>query len=132
MSSDDYVSILHGFDQSLGYVTHPGFEKIPFMSVEATSSSMQAINNLALPSEDTRIIYDMDAVITTANAAQVSFDNVLMSQLSGSGPEDTYLSPVLHCFAIKACPISYIIHAMVQQGLGCECASIIEVKQSLR
>jgi hypothetical protein len=33
----------------------------------------------------------------------------------------------LHCFAVKSCPLSYILHRAVSAGLGLECASIMEV-----
>lgn len=33
----------------------------------------------------------------------------------------------LHCFAVKSCPLSYILHRAVSSGLGLECASIMEV-----
>ena len=39
---------------------------------------------------------------------------------------------MLHCFAVKSCPLAYVLHRAVQLGLGLECASIAEVKQALR
>ena len=33
----------------------------------------------------------------------------------------------LHCFAVKSCPLSYMLHRAVASGLGLECASIMEV-----
>ena len=34
----------------------------------------------------------------------------------------------MHCFAVKSCPLSYILHRAVSAGLGLECASIMEVQ----
>jgi diaminopimelate decarboxylase len=39
---------------------------------------------------------------------------------------------MLHCFAVKSCPLAYVLHRAVRLGLGLECASIAEVKQALR
>ena len=33
----------------------------------------------------------------------------------------------LHCFAVKSCPLSYVLYRAIEQGLGLECASIMEV-----
>ena len=37
----------------------------------------------------------------------------------------------LHCFAVKSCPLSYVLYRAIEQGLGLECASIMEVSTFL-
>ena len=34
----------------------------------------------------------------------------------------------MHCFAVKSCPLPYVLHRAVSEGLGLECASIMEVR----
>ena len=38
---------------------------------------------------------------------------------------------LLHCFAMKSCPISYIVYRFIHAGYGMEAASIMEVKHAL-
>ena len=35
-------------------------------------------------------------------------------------------------FVLQSCPLSYILHRALRNGLGLECASLLEVKQALR
>ena len=39
-----------------------------------------------------------------------------------------YKVDYMHCFAVKSCPLSYILCRAVSAGLGLECASIMEVQ----
>jgi diaminopimelate decarboxylase len=40
-------------------------------------------------------------------------------------------SQFIHSFAMKSCPISYIIHRAIQSGLGIEVASFAELYHAL-
>jgi diaminopimelate decarboxylase len=65
------------------------------------------------------ILYDLDAVLHSFQSVKSQFSSYT------SGTE------FLHCFAVKSCPIRYILHLAVRSGLGLECASLIEVKLAL-
>ena len=50
---------------------------------------------------------------------------------SGNNPSSKIIEcgiNYLHCFAVKSCPLSYVLHRAVGAGLGLECASIMEVQ----
>ena len=125
---------MHSFDDQLGYSTDRSNIVVPFMGESEVAQAMAAVQdcNGYAQVEDTQIVYDMDSVLTTANSAKDSFDNALRSQLPADVLGGGFASPFMHCFAVKACPVSYILHSMIQNGMGLECASIIEVRQSLR
>lgn len=130
-----HLERMQNFDEKLGYSTDRSNIVIPFMGESEVAQAMATVQDCNGYSqvEDTQIVYDMDSVLTTANSAKDSFDNALKSQLSAEvSSAGAFVSPFMHCFAVKACPVSYILHSMVQNGMGLECASIIEVKQSLR
>ena len=64
------------------------------------------------------VLYDMDALLISANNVQSAFSN----------PDVEFL----HCYAIKSCPVSFILKFLVDQGLGMEAASYGELVQALR
>jgi len=71
---------------------------------------------------DVFMLYDMDVLGGACRAVNSTF-----AKTAPGGNE------YLHCFAIKSCPLSYVVHHVVaQHGLGLETASIMEVKQALR
>jgi diaminopimelate decarboxylase len=63
------------------------------------------------------ILYDMDALSHSIGSLHTAFS-------SGPFAETT----VLHCFAIKSCPLPYILHTAVAAGMGLEAASLNEVQ----
>ena len=66
------------------------------------------------PSPEVAVLYDLDAFYYSVNSLFDAF-----SRIGGS---------YLHCFAIKSCPVSYILHLAVKHfGLGLEAASLGEV-----
>eukprot|EP01038_Epipyxis_sp_PR26KG_P008732 gene8732-11798_t len=71
------------------------------------------------------ILYDLNAVISSFNSLKSSF----LKPLTKS--ESTNNAQFLHCFAIKSCPLAYILHLAVEAGLGLEAASINEVKHAM-
>lgn len=73
------------------------------------------------------IIYDIDAYIASIKSLKVAFENQVKQP-----PSNLEGCKFLHCFAIKSCPLSYILHIAISCGLGLEAASIVEVKQALR
>ena len=76
------------------------------------------------------MLYDIDALENSFSGIKQDFDNNLPLAYLIDFPKKN--SPFLHCFAIKSCPLSYILHRAIQANLGLECASIMEVKQALR
>jgi diaminopimelate decarboxylase len=77
--------------------------------------------NPSFVAKNSMILYDLDAVSASFTSVNTSFQLVEPNILS-----------FLHCFAVKSCPVSYLLHLAISQGnLGCECASLTEVKQSL-
>ena len=74
-------------------------------------------------------VYDIDALETSFRHLKESFDWSVMQRqgfLSPNNDKSTkndFQSPFLHCFAVKSCPLSYILHRAVQAGLGLETVS---------
>jgi len=64
--------------------------------------------------EDVVIAYDLDALHT-------GFDSLVQA----------FPPHFLHCYAIKAAPMGFILQAAIQAGLGLEAASILEVENAL-
>ncbi len=64
--------------------------------------------------EDVVIAYDLDALHT-------GFDSLVQA----------FPLHFLHCYAIKAAPMGFILQAAIQAGLGLEAASILEVGNAL-
>ena len=62
------------------------------------------------------VLYDMDAFSNTVKSLKTAFS-------SGSYEAAKFT----HCFAIKSCPLSYILYDAVKKGLGLEAASLNEV-----
>ena len=83
-----------------------------------TSISKQDINNNQFINEDIK------SITSTIHSFPTS--------LQPTNAFATGNNVFLHCFAIKSCPLSYILHRAVTSGLGLECASIMEVKQAIR
>ena len=66
------------------------------------------------------ILYDLDCLTAAFESVISSFGHGHTSQ------------SFLHCYAIKSCPLSYVLHMAVQSGLGLEAASYVEMVQALR
>jgi hypothetical protein len=78
----------------------------------------------ATPLPDVLMLYDLDVISGACGAVNLTF-----GKASSVADSNEYL----HCFAIKSCPLSYVVHHVVaHHGLGLETASIMEVKQALR
>jgi diaminopimelate decarboxylase len=78
--------------------------------------------NPSFVGKNSMILYDLDAVSASFASVNTSFQQ----------PVEPNILSFLHCFAVKSCPVSYLLHLAISQGnLGCECASLTEVKQSL-
>jgi diaminopimelate decarboxylase len=92
-------------------------------SCTAMSTSIDIMSNVLTNVKDIPIVamyYNIDSYISTINSLKQSFNK----------PNST--STFIHCFAIKSCPLSYICHTSISNGLGLECASLQEVIQALR
>jgi diaminopimelate decarboxylase len=94
-------------------------EIAPVASIDRLSSSLQSLRNVP----NTVLMYDLDAFDSSINLLKTGFN----SATNSLGDEN-----FLHCFAMKSCPVSYILHRCINNGLGLECASIVEVQQALR
>lgn len=65
------------------------------------------------------LLYDLDALRARAHDAFEAFASCSAG-------------PALHCFAVKSCPVDYILHYAADVcGLGFETASILEIKNAL-
>ena len=73
---------------------------------------------------DVALLYDLDAI----NCALSEVRTATMSHRKGLTDDNA----VLHCFAMKSCPVSFIAHHMILAGLGIEAASILEVTHALQ
>lgn len=69
---------------------------------------------------DVAVLYDFDALHGAVAHLTNAFDKI-----SNGGKS-------LHCFAVKSCPVSHILHTLIGAGLGMETASLMEVRQALR
>lgn len=73
---------------------------------------------------NTTILYDLNAIYNAVTRLHKSFTSSLVSE--------HWIDSHLHCFAVKSCPISFILSYLIHEmKMGCECASINEVKHSL-
>lgn len=70
------------------------------------------------------LLFDMNAI----QAAKQSIDDLA----SLSYIQHATNAKLVHCFALKACPVSYIAFQFIAHGFGIECASIVEVKHALQ
>jgi diaminopimelate decarboxylase len=75
---------------------------------------LQSVNTSDSPLY-TAILYDLDHL-------QHSFQSVKTS----------FPPNFLHCYAIKSCPLPYLLHRAVKSGLGLEAASMVELKLALQ
>ena len=74
------------------------------------------------------MLYDMDIYSRACRSVQRNFDEFVPA-----GTSDAQLNKYVHCFAIKSCPVSYILNYTVKQcNFGLETASVMEMKQALR
>jgi hypothetical protein len=75
------------------------------------------------------VLYDIDAICNSfASVIQSFSDPKFTPSLDTSNIHSSSGTDFVHCFAVKSCPLSYILHRAVQAGLGLECASIMEVR----
>lgn len=65
---------------------------------------------------ETMVLYDLDSFGSSISSLQTAFS---------SGPFQA--TEFLHCFAVKSCPLPYILHRALKAGLGLEAASLNEV-----
>jgi len=89
------------------------------LSISKVSKFLKRINSVP----ENVIMYDIDSFIASIKSLTVAFEKIKTATTGVS---------FLHCFAIKSCPLSYVLHVAVTCGLGLEAASIVEVKQALR
>lgn len=74
------------------------------------------------------MLYDMDIYSRACRSVQRNFDDYVPA-----GTTEEMKNKYVHCFAIKSCPVSYILHYTVKHcNFGLETASIMEMKQALR
>jgi diaminopimelate decarboxylase len=74
------------------------------------------------PVNSTSIMYDLDSI----DSAIFSCKNAFSVEGRSFG------SNHIHCFAMKACPVSFICHHFIKAGMGIEAASMIELLQARR
>ena len=68
------------------------------------------------------LVYDLDAIDASILSIKDTFNAGYLGLTDAN---------FLHAFAVKSCPLSYIVHRFVTGGLGMECASIVEVEHCL-
>ena len=83
------------------------------------------------------VLYDMDALCNSFSSVAEAFSPSPRRETAASAQSSSALDvpanifnrgvDYLHCFAVKSCPLSYVLHRAVAAGLGLECASIMEV-----
>lgn len=97
-------------------------------SVSTAGKIIKALFNDTKNMPNVVILYDLDTLAATTANLLDSFSTILKSD----DPDEFHANKFLHCFAIKSCPLPYIIHFLISRGLGLEAASVNEVKQGLR
>eukprot|EP00596_Hydrurales_sp_CCMP1899_P009885 CAMPEP_0119053314 /NCGR_PEP_ID=MMETSP1177-20130426/74352_1 /TAXON_ID=2985 /ORGANISM="Ochromonas sp, Strain CCMP1899" /LENGTH=588 /DNA_ID=CAMNT_0007033237 /DNA_START=507 /DNA_END=2274 /DNA_ORIENTATION=- len=118
-------------------------EVIVLYDVDALSNCFRGVTEdfLTASSHVCRSITTPTSPLTPPNTTPLSSQTPAMNETTTSSVLNTDLNDInlkeennefLHCFAVKSCPLSYVLHSAVQEGLGLECASIMEVKQALR
>lgn len=93
----------------------------PVLTLPRLQAALKQVQVTNAKTDDVLIFYDLDAVSSSFAQVKNSFASL---ENNGKGK-------FLHCFAMKSCPLSYILHEAVTSGLGVECASIVEVQQAL-
>lgn len=68
------------------------------------------------------LLYDVDALGSAFHSVTAAF----------KGHAGVDAATFLHCFAMKSCPLPYVIQRAQQAGLGIETASLAELQQALR
>jgi diaminopimelate decarboxylase len=91
---------------------------VSYLTAQRASEVLQTLED----SYPVTVLYDLDALDASFTAVQTGFTR-------DSEPEDVQF---LHCYAIKSCPLSYILHRAISRGFGLETASIGEVMQAMR
>lgn len=99
---DNYLSLN---DELLATNNSPSASRLPFGLTKLLQSH----------TFNTAILYDVDSLHQSFSSVQSSFP-----------------SNFLHCYAIKSCPLPYILHRAVECGLGLEAASLVEVQLALQ
>ena len=66
----------------------------------------------------TVLLHDIDALCASFDAVKDAFNPDRSEQSRAPG--------FLHCFAVKSCPLAFVLHRAVQCGMGLETASIGE------
>lgn len=84
-------------------------------STERYVRALQALPLKQMP--DAFLLHDMDALHKQLDDVHATFHR---------GP-----ARVLHCFAVKACPLEYVLHVAKTHNFGAEAASLMEVRQAI-
>jgi diaminopimelate decarboxylase len=119
------LTALHELDLQLyrNYFPLPCSKNNPVIDLKTVQQVLLEFEKKKLFSSPTQskslILYDLDAVLHSFQSVKSQFS----PYTSGTA--------FLHCFAVKSCPIRYILHLAVRSGLGLECASLTEVKLAL-
>lgn len=92
------------------------------LTITKVSKFLKCINTIP----ENVIMYDIDAFIASIKSLRTAFEAPKMNTTEANDKK------FLHCFAIKSCPLSYVLHVAISCGLGLEAASIVEVQQALR
>ncbi len=96
---------------------------------ETIASVLQLTYNSTseMPVPEVSMWYDLDKIAQNVMELQQDFDHAINHTTADSQYN------IKHCFAIKSCPLTYILHYVIHTlHCGLECASICEIKQALK
>ena len=103
-----------------------------FVRANEVESAVHAIMEAAAPiPPHVALLYNLDALESSISNLHKAFNSALL-QIAPHQSEADAAAQFMHCFAVKSCPVSYILHRAISSGLGLETASLNELRQSIR
>lgn len=96
-------------------VQHMCREGVLASSLSTTATADIEDADLPLPPQKLAVVYDLDAI-------DMAFQSLLTS----------FPAHFEHRFAMKSCPLSFFVRRAIDNDVGMECASVVEVMHALR
>jgi hypothetical protein len=134
---EDCIQITAEFNAGIDRVLFPALPNGPRIahdplvrSHEVAPAIRKIMEEAPIP-PNVALVYNLDALDSSISSLHSAFNRAMLL-VAPQYSEVHAGSQFLHCFAVKSCPVSYILHRAVSSGLGLETASLNELRQSIR